>query len=52
MNLAETQQLFWDLLEGSERTLDAFVGSPALPASALRRHPACTILADAEARPG
>jgi hypothetical protein len=33
MNLEQTQQLFWDLLEGRERTLDAFVGSPGLPAS-------------------
>jgi hypothetical protein len=33
MNLAETQRLFWDLLEGRERPLDAFVDSPALPAS-------------------
>jgi len=33
MNLAQTQELFWDLLEGRERPLDAFVGSPALPAS-------------------
>ena len=32
------------------RLLDGPV-TPALPASALRRHPACTILADAEARP-
>ena len=33
MNLAETQRLFWDLLQGGERPLDAFVGSPALPAA-------------------
>ena len=33
------------------RLLDGPI-TPALPASALRRHPACTILADAEARPG
>ncbi len=33
MNLAETQRLFWELLQGRERPLDAFVGSPALPAS-------------------
>ena len=32
MNLAETQRLFWELLQGTERPLDAFVGSPALPA--------------------
>ncbi|HYY52421.1 MAG TPA: DNA-binding domain-containing protein [Myxococcales bacterium] len=32
MNLAETQRLFWELLQGSEHPLDAFVGSPALPA--------------------
>lgn len=33
MNLAETQKLFWDLLQGAERPLDAFLGSPALPAA-------------------
>jgi len=32
MNLAQTQQLFWDLLQGHERPLDAFIGSPDLPA--------------------
>ena len=32
MNLAETQELFWELLQGRERPLDAFVGSPDLPA--------------------
>jgi glucosamine-6-phosphate deaminase len=32
------------------RLLDGPI-TPALPASALRRHPACTILTDAEARP-
>jgi hypothetical protein len=32
MNLAETQELFWDLLQGRGRPLDAFVGSPDLPA--------------------
>ena len=32
MKLAETQQLFWDLLEGLDRPHDAFVGSPELPA--------------------
>lgn len=31
MNLAETQDLFWELLQGRERPLDAFVGSPDLP---------------------
>lgn len=33
MNLAETQRLLWDLLHGGERPLDAFVGSPDLPAA-------------------
>ena len=33
MNLAETQRLLWDLLHGRERPLDAFVGSPDLPAA-------------------
>ena len=32
MNLAETQELFWELLQGRERPLDAFVGSADLPA--------------------
>jgi hypothetical protein len=32
MNLAETQELFWELLQGHERPLDAFVGSAELPA--------------------
>src|SRR5256714_10703176 len=32
MNLAETQELFWDLLQGRGRPLDAFVGSADLPA--------------------
>jgi len=32
LNLAESQHLFWDLLQGTDRPLDAFVGSPALPA--------------------
>jgi hypothetical protein len=32
MNLAETQELFWELLQGRERPLEAFVGSPELPA--------------------
>ena len=32
MNLAETQRLFWNLLQGTEGPLDAFLGSPALPA--------------------
>ncbi len=33
MNLAETQRLLCDLLHGRERPLDAFVGSPDLPAA-------------------
>jgi hypothetical protein len=33
MNLAQTQELFWELLQGRERPLDAFVGSPELPAN-------------------
>src|SRR5882762_2325215 len=33
MNLAETQRLLWDLLHGRERPLDAFFGSPDLPAA-------------------
>ena len=37
--------------EALGRLLDGPI-TPDLPASALRRHPACTILADAEARPG
>jgi len=32
MNLAETQQLFWDLLEERQRPLDAFRSSPSLSA--------------------
>src|SRR5882762_8178474 len=32
MNLAETQRLLWDLLHGRKHPLDAFVGSPDLPA--------------------
>src|SRR5205823_13434272 len=32
MKLAETQRLFWELLQGTEGPLDAFVGSSALPA--------------------
>jgi hypothetical protein len=32
MNLAEAQELFWELLQGRERPLDAFVGSADLPA--------------------
>ena len=32
MNLAETQRLFWELLQDHERPLDAFTGSPDLPA--------------------
>ncbi|TMA30078.1 MAG: hypothetical protein E6J88_06410 [Deltaproteobacteria bacterium] len=32
MNLAETQRLFWELLQGHEPPLDAFIGSPDLPA--------------------
>ena len=32
MNLAETQRLFWELLQGTEAPLDAFLGSPGLPA--------------------
>ena len=36
--------------EALGRLLDGPI-TPALPASALRRHPACTVLADADARP-
>ena len=32
MNLAETQELFWELLQGRERPLGVFVGSADLPA--------------------
>jgi len=33
MNLAQSQQLFWDLLQGEERALEAFVGSSGLGAA-------------------
>lgn len=33
MNLAETQRLFWELLQGYDRPLHGFVGSAELPAS-------------------
>lgn len=32
MNLTEAQRLFWELLQGNERPLGGFVGSPELPA--------------------
>jgi hypothetical protein len=33
MKLAETQRLFWDLLQGTDRPLDAFVDPPGVPAA-------------------
>ena len=33
MNLAQTQELFWSILQGEERALDSFTGTAALPAS-------------------
>lgn len=33
MNLAETQRLFWELLQGESRPLEAFTGTAELPAA-------------------